>query len=315
VTSSTQTAQPFRLFEVELTARTPLSENFARFTFTGPTLDRFADNGYDQRIKLMFPRPGEGFATLLASPDDWYTAWRELDDESRPPMRTYTIRAVRPSLREIDIDIVLHGLTGVASAWATTAPIGSPLLITGPNADFDGVHGGIDFHLPPRTGRVLVAGDETALPAIANIIEALPASTKGCVLLEVPADHDATALPSHDGLDVIVVGRGDALHGEALIPLVKQHAGRLLADHADASALLELEDVDVDEEMLWEVPEDASAGSGDAAGQPETPLYAWLAGEAGVIKTLRRHLVAERGVDRRSVAFMGYWRSGKSEQN
>lgn len=44
------------------------------------------------------------------------------------------------------------------------------------------------------------------------------------------------------------------------------------------------------------------------------PMYAWLAGEAAVIRTLRRHLVAERGLDRRSVAFMGYWRMGRSEQ-
>ena len=40
------------------------------------------------------------------------------------------------------------------------------------------------------------------------------------------------------------------------------------------------------------------------------PLYAWLAGEAGVIRNLRRHLVTERGLDRRAVAFMGYWRLG-----
>ncbi|WP_406317271.1 siderophore-interacting protein [Streptosporangium sp. NBC_01639] len=44
------------------------------------------------------------------------------------------------------------------------------------------------------------------------------------------------------------------------------------------------------------------------------PMYAWLAGEAAVIRTLRRHLVAERGLNRRSVAFMGYWRMGRSEQ-
>ncbi|NTW42518.1 MAG: siderophore-interacting protein, partial [Cellulomonadaceae bacterium] len=44
-----------------------------------------------------------------------------------------------------------------------------------------------------------------------------------------------------------------------------------------------------------------------------TALYAWLAGEAGVIKTLRRHLVTGCGVDRKSVAFMGYWRAGRPE--
>jgi NADPH-dependent ferric siderophore reductase len=45
----------------------------------------------------------------------------------------------------------------------------------------------------------------------------------------------------------------------------------------------------------------------------ETVLDAWLAGEAGVIRTLRRHLVGERGVDRKAVAFMGYWRKGRAE--
>ncbi|MQS10694.1 SIP domain-containing protein, partial [Streptomyces alkaliphilus] len=66
----------------------------------------------------------------------------------------------------------------------------------------------------------------------------------------------------------------------------------------------DLEDVDVDASILWEVP-----GLLDE----ETVLYAWLAGEASAIKTLRRHLVADLGVDRRAVAFMGYWREGRAE--
>ena len=56
-------------------------------------------------------------------------------------------------------------------------------------------------------------------------------------------------------------------------------------------------------ETLWDVPE-VPGGDG---------LYAWLAGEAGVVKLLRRHLVQEAGMDRSSVAFMGYWRLGRSE--
>ena len=47
----------------------------------------------------------------------------------------------------------------------------------------------------------------------------------------------------------------------------------------------------------------------------DAALYAWLAGEAAVIKTQRRHQVAECGVDRKAVAFMGYWRAGRSEAN
>ena len=63
----------------------------------------------------------------------------------------------------------------------------------------------------------------------------------------------------------------------------------------------EFEEVDIDHTILWETTE----GHG--------PFYAWLAGEAGVITTLRRHLVKELGVDRKQVSFMGYWRKGRAE--
>ncbi|WP_268921354.1 SIP domain-containing protein [Serinibacter arcticus] len=66
-----------------------------------------------------------------------------------------------------------------------------------------------------------------------------------------------------------------------------------------------LDDVDVDTQGLWESPE--AVGSGE--------LYAWLAGESAVIKAMRRALVTGRGIDRKRVAFMGYWREGQSERN
>ena len=63
-----------------------------------------------------------------------------------------------------------------------------------------------------------------------------------------------------------------------------------------------LDDVDVDTGLLWEAPD---PGDGD--------FYAWLAGEAGTITALRRHLVRDLGIDRHSIAFMGYWRRGRAE--
>ena len=53
------------------------------------------------------------------------------------------------------------------------------------------------------------------------------------------------------------------------------------------------------------MPEDAGGAS----------AYAWLAGEAGVVTGLRRYLLREAGFDRRSVAFMGYWREGRAAQS
>ena len=70
-----------------------------------------------------------------------------------------------------------------------------------------------------------------------------------------------------------------------------------------------VEEIDIDTGILWEVPRTAKGG----AALKSAPLYAWLAGEAGAIKTLRRHLVTTHGVDRRAVAFMGYWRLGRAE--
>jgi NADPH-dependent ferric siderophore reductase len=80
----------------------------------------------------------------------------------------------------------------------------------------------------------------------------------------------------------------------------------------------EPEDVDVDQDILWETParmETAAIAATKNPGMPAgaMPFYAWIAGEAGVIKDMRRYLVRDVGIDRKQVAFMGYWRQGKAE--
>ena len=242
--------------------------------------------------------------------DDWYALWRELPQEHRNPIRTYTVREVRAELREIDVDVVVHPVDGPASAWAESAVIGDELIVLGPNAHHDGVHGGVDFLPPPHAERILLAGDETALPAIAAILERLPAEASGHAIVEVPHSDDAVCMTSHPGFTVEVLARDRRARGELLVPAVQAAAPNLLRSEGTATTQrAELSDVDVDVEMLWEVPSDDHGGPA----QQDAPLYAWLAGEAGVIKTLRRHLVSELGIDRKSVAFMGYWRLGRAE--
>jgi NADPH-dependent ferric siderophore reductase len=126
----------------------------------------------------------------------------------------------------------------------------------------------------------------------------------GHALLEVPESADRLELSTPAGFTVTWLPRDGAEHGAALVPAVREVAQRLLGD-CRAPVATDLEDVDIDQDILWEVPEE-SAGAPDG-------FYAWLAGEAAVIKTLRRHLVSECGVDRRAVAFMGYWRLGRPE--
>ncbi|MGW3602788.1 siderophore-interacting protein [Micromonospora sp. NPDC005161] len=298
--TETMPITPWRLFTVEVRAVRRLSPSFVRVTFTGSDLDRFADNGYDQRIKLALPLPGQREVRLPEGPD-WYAKWRALPEHLRNPVRTYTVRAVRPDLAEVDVDLVLHGDSGPATRWAARVRAGDEIAILGPDAGYDGDHGGIEFQ-PSAAGSLLLAGDETAVPAISGICERLPRDTRGTVVLEVPDIDDVLPLAAPPRVEVRWLVRGADGHGSRLVPAVAAAAGELLAGDATGAAQ-PVADVDVDTEILWEVPDEV----------PPVPLYAWLAGEAGVIRTLRRHLVAERGLDRRAVAFMGYWRLGRAD--
>jgi NADPH-dependent ferric siderophore reductase len=290
---------PWRLFAVEVRRVRPLSRSFLRVTFTGEDLDAFADNGYDQRFKLVFPVPGHGLAHLPAGPD-WYQRWRALPDELRPPIRTYTVRYVRPADREVDVDVVRHpDGHGPAARWAESARPGDRLGMVGPDARYPGGHGGAEFRSPPPGTPVLIAGDETAVPAVAAILERLPEHSAGDVLLEIPYPDDVLAVAAPPGLRISWLPRSGDPYGSRLVPAVRAAAARLLPAGGPPAAL---DDIDVDAQILWEVPEQTSAS-----------IYAWLAGEAGVIKALRRHLVTERGLNRGCVAFMGYWRLGRSE--
>jgi NADPH-dependent ferric siderophore reductase len=289
----------YRLFRAFVARVLRLSPSFLRVTFTGAEFDELAPNGFDQRVKLLFPTPGRGLRDCPSGPD-WYAAWRDLPDHLRNPLRTYTVRAARPEAREVDVDFVLHGATGPASAWAEHAAAGDEVVLVGPNARFPGPTGGVEWRPPADAACLLLAGDETGVPAICAIAESLPPDRRARLLLEVPERDDALALVVPTGVEVTWLPRGaDASRGALLTAAVVAAVRELAVAPAPGTAL---PDVDVDAQVLWEVPAEAPTGCG---------LYAWLAGEAGVVKGLRRHLVQDAGVDRASVAFMGYWREGR----
>lgn len=297
---------PYRLFEVVVRRTDRLSPSFLRVTLTGADLDAFADNGFDQRIKLVLPLPGVVGFGHLGGGGDWYQRWRALPDGRRNPIRTYTVRRVRRDAAEVDVDFALHDDGGgPASRWAAGAIAGDRVAIAGPDAGFPGDHGGRDFRAHAGVRQVLLAGDETAVPAIASILECLPAGARGHALLEVPHAVDALDLDHPPGVRVSWLGRDGGPHGCRVVPAVRDVAGRIAGagEHLAGRRRDVIDDVDVDADLLWEVPDDVGADG----------LSAWLAGEAGVIKTLRRILVTDLGVDRRSVAFMGYWRLGRAE--
>ena len=308
----------YRSFRATVARVERLTPHFTRVTFAGDELAEFGTAGFDQRVKVVLPLASSGFAHFPAD-EDWYRAWRELPAERRNPFRTYTVRAVRPAEREVDIDFVGHGDGGPASAWALQAAPGDDILLIGPDELSEGRTIGIDWR-PGDVETVLLAGDETAAPAICAILESLPADAQGAALIEIPSPDDRLEVRAPSGVDVRWLPRTSpgARHGERLIPAVRDRVARTCrlrecATAADAASRAALEptgpgpgpDVDAaSDAVLWDVPEGTSL-DGDC--------YAWLAGEASVITTLRRFLVKEAGLDRRQVAFMGYWRLGRAE--
>lgn len=301
----TPSAEPYRFFRARVTDIADVTPSFRRFTFGGEDLADYGDPGFDQRIKIVFPTDTLGLDDMPTG-EDWYTVWRDLPEERRLPFRTYTTRYVRNDTREVDVDMVAHDVLGPASDWIARAQLGDEVLLFAPTTAHRGVSYGVDFVPPARVDSILLAGDETAAPAIAVILEQLPPEARGVVAVELPHADDVAYLPHHPGFDYRVGARSDdAARHAHLVSSVTDAAAVL----APAGAGADVEEIDVDTDILWEVPRTAKGG----AALKSARLYAWLAGEAGAIKALRRHLVAERGVDRRAVAFMGYWRLGRAE--
>ncbi|ROS67048.1 NADPH-dependent ferric siderophore reductase [Curtobacterium sp. PhB172] len=309
-------ATRYRVFSVRVAAVTSLTPHFVRVTLTGDALADFSSVGLDQRIKVVLPLDGVGFSELPED-EDWYAAWRALPDAERNPLRTYTVRSFRPDARELDIDFVAHGDAGPASRWVSSCRVGDELRIVGPRvpeSPEDLPTGAAEF-APGHANRILLAGDETAAPAICAILEALDVSTVGHVFIEVPTDADRLPVSAPAGVEVRWIARNGATHGVRMTDQVHAWASTVVAGAASVAGSpsvaagpacgdgVELADVDVDEQVLWDVP----------ATEESRPVYAWIAGEAGCVKELRRHLVRGVGIDRKQVAFMGYWRHGKAE--
>ncbi|MGH3350009.1 MAG: siderophore-interacting protein [Nocardioides sp.] len=300
-----------------------LSPSFARIELVGDDLADFGTDGptLDQRIKLMFPAsPG----VLPELSHDWYTDWLALPEEERPRMRTYTIRSIEESApstssghrieKRLYVDFVLHpGAHGPGSDWAGVAKPGDEILVAGPKIGEE--YGGTEW-IPGDASRLLLVGDETAVPAVVSILESLPADATGSAFLEVPVAGDVQEVSAPAGMDVTWLPREGAPVGGPAVAAV----GGLLGFEVKPDDVTSVEVVDPD---LWETPvysssgetfaaEDGSANGAAGGGDDEDGRYAWIAGESRMVTALRRHLVNELEMPRKQVAFMGYWREGVS---
>ncbi|GAA2507758.1 siderophore-interacting protein [Winogradskya humida] len=196
--------------EATVVAVQELSPSFKRITFAG--CSQMSSGGYDQRIKILLARPGQD-GPRLPEESDWYGSWLAMPEDERPIMRTFTIRSQDGPL--VDIEFALHGDAGPASAWARAARPGSKLGIIGPGIN-DEINAVAYAPSEPDPEWHLLVGDDTAIPAIASILESLPPGAAAHVFVQVPHAGDVRDLPCAGRTQITwTIGHGlaDAVRG------------------------------------------------------------------------------------------------------
>jgi NADPH-dependent ferric siderophore reductase len=240
-----------RLLQVRRSAR--ITPRMVRVTLTGDALAGFGGDGPDRRIKMFFPVPGQDRPAVPRASTGG-PVWPA--GEPRPTIRTYTVRRYDDAAGELDVDFVLHEGHGPAAAWARDVRPGSWVGVSEPGGRYV-PDPDADFHL--------VIGDESALPAVATVLAALPPGVPAVAYLEVEDAEEEQPLPG--GAEVHWVRRDARPAGVPLTAAVR------------------------------------------AATLPDGRGQAWLSGESACVRDLRRHLLDDRGLDRRAVYATGYWRA------
>src|ERR1700744_1887207 len=151
----------------------PLTPHFRRVTLVDESLSDFVSASFDHHVKMFV-------------------------GDAR---RDYTPRSFDNAARELVIEFALHG-EGPAAEWAARAQAGDTLDIGGPKGSMI-VPLDYDWHL--------LAGDETAFPAVARRLEALAAGARALVILQAADAADRRTFKSAVAVDLTGVATDDEL--------------------------------------------------------------------------------------------------------
>lgn len=269
------TAAPYAFFHPRVVRTRRLSPTLLRVVLGCDELAAVVSGGCDQRFKLFLPHPGQDVPVL---PDVLDTEWYA------------RWRALDPDVRGIMRTYTIRGVRPAQDG--RTAEI---------DVDF-ALHG--DLGPASRWARRAVAGDPVSILAPVT-------HDNGGVDFRLPRDAgwvlltaDETALPAVAG---ILASLPAGLPVSAWIEVAHPDDRLPLATAADAG-------------ITWVVRERSgrpfaeTVTAGPLPG-PAATGYAWLAGESSAVRALRRRLVDGPGLDRRRVAFTGYWRRGTTEDD
>jgi NADPH-dependent ferric siderophore reductase len=262
---------PITTRRLEVLRVADVTPGMRRVTLGGPGLDaHIAPNGYavaeirsqgiDDEFKLILQHP-DGPELVAPTQNDGMLDWPRGDEHLLT--RTYTVRRWDPASREVDVDFVRHG-TGPATSWAERVQAGETVQIAGPKSSAPN---------PLDVDWILVAGDETALPAIARWLESWPEGVPGQVFIEVAERSHRQQVAQPEGVEITWLSRDGAPAGHST----------LLADALRGAEWLD--------------------------GTP----YAWVAGEALTLAPIRRWLRRDKELTEDHVEVTGYWRRQELE--
>lgn len=217
---------PICIREVDVLRVEDITPGMRRVTVGGPSMDSHVrdgiqlppvrTSGFDDDIKLLPVDPATGVLPVEV-PRNTDTGAVDWPPGSFQYSRTYTVRQFDPNTRELAIDFAVHE-GGLASDWASRVSPGEKILMAGPKHS-SSLPRGIDW--------MLIAGDETALPAIAHCLEKLPADLPATVVIEVAEPSHRQELKSDAPLNITWLYRSEnagesrmveAVQGAAWLP-------------------------------------------------------------------------------------------------
>ncbi|MFB2556167.1 siderophore-interacting protein [Herbiconiux liangxiaofengii] len=251
--------QPQRVLAVRRTEQ--LTPHLVRVVAEGEAIATIPRTDHtDRYAKMLFAPAGSS----LRPPYDLAELRASVEPAELPTQRTYTVRRVDTERGELWIDFVVHGDTGVAGPWAASAKPGDPVVISGI---------GSGYAPDPAAEQHLLAGDESAIPAIAAALESMQPEARGLALIEVdgPADHLDLAAPP--GIGIEWLHRDGATAGTSTV----------LVD------------------ALRALP------------SPVGDVQAFVHGERGAMKSLRPLLLDTWGIPRGRLSLSAYWAFGRAE--
>lgn len=195
--------EPRPLQRITVVERVERTRRMLRLTFVGGGLHEMVAEPAAS-VRVLVPTPG---TDELVVPE-WNGNEFLLDDGTRPAIRTFTPLVSAMGEDHLDIDIVRHP-GGAVSDWAERAKPGSEAAISGP---------GSGYEFPEGADTLLVFGDETAIPAITQLVEHAPETLALRVVIEIVTDEARVEMPTSDDAVVIwTVTRSGATPGVELV--------------------------------------------------------------------------------------------------